>query len=453
MNLINPNQELEDRKLPLKKSKTGLEIEFHIIDAKGKISHKALEVIKDLEEVPSVQVTKEFGKNIVEFLCYPDVATYNPPIDIISSIQRGLEVGEKHGVTFYPFATYPGKFTPEFTPLPRYELIGKIFGEKAVNNCYATGFHHHYTLPKGVFDLSTKNFRIMRRSKLTRSMMSAYNFEIAADPVLALFTQSSPFHQGKHLAKDTRMLIYRGGKKLDYMEGLYANHQQLGGLPPYKQTATDLMTSIQKRQKRWEDMMQEFAPGENIDEHYPNKLDITWNPVKINKHGTLEQRGMDSNYLSTVTAVTVLLKFCLRKIQRHFIEVMPADFAVNEPFKLENGILYVPPHTVVRDELQVKSAYQGFADPQMYNYAKRFFTLAQSVTPKRYSSIIKPVKEMIESKKSMSDKIIAYTKRKGYFDGNSINNADGAELALYYANKLPKDLENTKKKLERLSGV
>ena len=89
----------------------------------------------------------------------------------------------------------------------------------------------------------------------------------------------------------------------------------------------------------------------------------------------------------------------------------------------------------------------------MYNYAKKLFSFARSITPKRYYKIIKPVYEMIDSKKSMSDKILNYAKYKGYLNQGKISNKDAAELALYYAEQFPKDLSETEKNLEKVSYV
>ena len=330
----------------------------------------------------------------------------------------------------------------------------KIYGSPRVDHsCRATGFHHHYTLPKSVFDAKNKTLKLMRRSKLERSMVGSYNFEIAADPALTLLMQSSPFYQGQTWAKDIRVITYRGGKKLHYMDGLNAKLQQIGGLPPYKMTVTDLLLSLTKRVARWKREIKKVAPNVDFDKLYPYKLEIGWHPVKLNKHGTLEQRGMDVNYISRVVAATVLLKYCLREIQREFIEVVPADFAMDKPFKREGNIMYIPPHTYVRNHLQALSAYHGYANKEMTFYAKRFFAFAKSVTPKRYYPIIKPFQNMIENRESTSDSILKYAKRKGYVHDNRISNRDSAEMALYYADKFPKDLEKIKQKLEKVAMV
>jgi len=441
------------KKRVLKRSKTGMETEFHLIDEKGRISNRAYEIIMALKtEHKEVDVTKEIGRNMIEFGCYPDVATYNPTMDMITTIEKAWHTCAERGLKLYPFATYPGQFKPEFTPGAAYDMKKKIFGFPRIeHSCRATGFHHHYTLPKGVFDAERKMIKLLRKSKLERAMVSSYNFEIAADPALTLFTQCSPFYQGSLLAKDSRIVIYRGGRKLRYTRGLYSNLQQIGGLPPYKQTVTDLLSSLHRRWQRWKKEVKKVDPNANFDELYPFKLEIGWHPVKINKHGTLEQRGMDINYMSIIVAVTVLLKFCLKKIQREFIEVVPADFAVVEPFKLEGNILYIPPHTHVRNQLQTWSAYHGYDHKQMYNFARRFFTFARSLTPKRYNAILRPVYDMIDKKESVSDMVMRYAKKKDYLCNGNITDDDSAKLALYYADKFYEDLQITKNKLNSVS--
>ncbi|MFC1769316.1 hypothetical protein ACFLZX_06160 [Nanoarchaeota archaeon] len=438
---------------PLKRSKTGMEAEFHILDNNGRISSRADDLIKDLKGLKeNIDVVKEIGKNMIEFGCYPDVHTYNPALDLIDSLEKTNQLCLDKGLWIYPFGTYPGKFEPHVRNEDKYQIKKSIFGPERIKiSCRVTGFHHHYSLPKGVFDTRLKMLKIMRKSKLKRTMVSSYNFEIAADPALTLFTQSSPFYQGKYLGKDSRVIVYRGGKKLNYLEGLYAGLQQMGGLPPYKHTETDLLISLHKRWLRWEREVKKKIPNVDLDKIYPYKLDITWSPVKINKLGTLEQRGMDVNFMSVMVAVTVMLKFCLKRIQRDFLEVMPADFAIDEPFKFEDGILYVPPQSYVRNKLQMESAYDGYESKDMALYAKKFFKFAKSVTPSRYYKVIRPIYDMVDTKRSMSDRILSYAKYKKFLHKNTINNPDAGELALYYSRHFSKDLQMTKKRLEAVS--
>lgn len=451
MPLINPEYQKPSKKTRvLKKSTTGLELEYHLIDGKGRIAKNGQYITKQLAKFDSSQVVQEIATNMVEFLCYPGVATYNPLLDMASSLDNALHHYTKNNLHLYPFATYPGSFTPIINPDKKYRIKQKILGkEKTLHTGRVVGYHFHYALPKGVFDPVAKTLKHSKQSKLSRTLVSNYNLAIAADPVLTLFMQSSPFYQGSHIAKDSRMIVYRGGNRLRSPEGVYSGMQQLGGLPSYKHTGTDIISYLSKQQQRWKKEIRKVSPRTNFDSLYPDKLDIGWQPVKINKHGTLELRGMDTNLFSLVAPVALLMKFALRMIQRDFIEVLPADMGMERAFKLENGILHVPPQSYVRGKLQMWSAYEGFKSTALYDYAKQFWNFAKPIVPKRYAKILQPIQHMIDEKKSISDEIIQYAKKRGYVQGNTISDGDAAELALYYAEKFPYNLQETIQQIDK----
>jgi carboxylate-amine ligase len=446
----------QSKKRPLKRAKTGFEVEMHIIDDTGAITNKGFWLVNEVKrKYPKVDVVKECGLNMLELGCYPDVNVYDPALQMVRFVEKVVKTAKESGLRAYPFGTYPGAFKARFTkdPSGKYMIQRKIFGKERFGLApKVAGFHHHYALPKGVFDEETKNLKLMIDSKLKRSMMNCYNFEIAIDPILTLLTQSSPFYDGKQLAKNSRMLVYRGGKKLGY-PGLYENHQQLGGLPPYKQTETDLLISIQKRMLRWKKLVKKAQPDAKFKELYPYVLDISWHPVKINKHGTLEQRGMDMNYISIMLGVSALIKFCLRKIQRDFIEVIPADLGITESFKIKKGIMFVPPHTYVRNTLQKASAYEGFCNAALYDYTKRFYNLARSLTPEFYYPLIDKVKEMIDKRCSTSDQMVAYAKRNNLMNQYGyVSKENAKQIALHFSKKFEKDLKETKATLKKIAA-
>ncbi len=448
MKVINISKK-QSKKRPLKIAKTGLETEMHVIDDEGNISYKGFYLSKKVKEVyPKADVIKECGMNMIEIRCYPDMNTYNPALELIKSIERVIKTAKSEGLRLYPFGTYPGKTQSRFTPDPsgKYKIQEKIFGKENFSLATkAAGFHHHYALPKGVFDYEKKELKLLIDSKLKRSLLNCYNFEISIDPVLTLLTQSSPFFEGKMLAKDSRMLIYRGGKKLKYL-GLYSKYQQIGALPPYKQTGTDLIRSLKKRQQRWKKLIKKADENVDIDKLYPHKLDISWNPIKINKHGTLEERGMDMNYISIILGVSALIKFCLKKVQRDFVEVIPSDIGIDNPFKIRKGVMFIPPHTYIREELQKASAYKGFKDDALYEYTKKFCRFAKSLTPKFYYPLLKNIENMIENRRSVSDDIIQFAKNKKLINSKGeVSNKNARVIALHFSKKFEQDLMETKK--------
>ena len=169
-----------------------------------------------------------------------------------------------------------------------------------------------------------------------------------------------------------------------------------------------------------------------------NILKFSWNPVKINSKGTMEYRGGDINYMSVVLAVSVMLKFALRKIQQDFLLVVPTDMDMKDAFKTEENVMFIPPHTMVRKHLQPASAYEGYSNKQLYTYSKAFFSFIRKEVYKEYRKLLKPVKVMLDKKESVSDSILKKVKRKGFSDKLTQDYAN--ELALFYSNKYKKDI-------------
>ena len=65
---------------------------------------------------------------------------------------------------------------------------------------------------------------------------------------------------------------------------------------------------------------------------------------------------------------SILLKFIYRRVQQEFLHVVPSDIGLDEPFKVEGNVLYIPPHTHVRKHLQFHAAYSGFDNDDVFFY-------------------------------------------------------------------------------------
>jgi hypothetical protein len=439
------------KKRVLKKSKSGSELEFFILNSKGNMVNEAEKFRKIAnKKFPELDVRPEAGLSMIEIGSYPSVNVMDTFLDILEKIKKLIEVAEENDYVLFPLGTYPGTAKPEITKTRRYKEQAVILGRKeAINASLCCGFHYHYTLPKGVFDFEKKFLKSMVNSKIKQSLIDSYNLSIAMDPAITTFLQSSPFIQGKHIAKDSRIVVYRGGKKLGYSKGKYARFQLLGGLPPYKQTLNDLMFSLRKRQEKWGELMEKkgLKPSWIIKED--NILDFTWNPVKINSLGTLEIRSPDMNHPEYVIAMGSLLKFVFRQIYRDFYKVFPSDIGLKEPFKVEGKIIHIPPHTHVRNFLQRESAYQGFASREVTDYCRRFFNFAKSFLDVNYVPVVEPLQELLDRRESVSDKIIGRFKRAGYGVEDKIPNEVAADVALKSCRDMLKEVDMTEARLYR----
>ncbi|MFH1433219.1 MAG: hypothetical protein ABIG84_08475 [archaeon] len=437
---------------PLKRSLSGLEIEVQTLNKNGFIVHGADTIIRECKKInKGIPIVKECSKSMVELGAYPSVKVQNTAMDLLNNFQMMIEVAEKNDLVIYPLSVYPGTFEAEMRKNKWYNIQSKIiFGSHEFKMAGKTpAFHYHYTLPRGVFDKKKRFLKPLIHSKVKKTLIDSYNLAIAMDPALITLFQSSPLLDGKYVAKDSRVLIQRTGRAFPF-EGMYHKQPKLAGLPIYKETLSDLIYVIKKRHS----LLKKLFVKNNLDPFlvstYGKVLDFSWHAVRINKIGTLEQRTMDMNHPKYVIAGTVLLKYVFRRIQQDFLNVIPSDVGLEEPFKVEGNVLHIPPHTHIRKKLQYSSAYEGFENKEIRDYTRSFFRFAKKCTHRRYYKAIRPFSHMINRNKSVSDILLDKFKKKGYGREDRIPDNICANVALSSCKQLYNEIEKTKKTISDL---
>jgi len=443
---------LIQRKNILKRSFTGLEIEVQTLSMDGYVINESDKVISECRKTrKDMKITKECSKSMVELGVFPSVRVKSTAMDLLENLQDMLDVAEKMDIVIYPLSVYPGQFQPIMRKKKWYEIQRKLlwgnYGMQLAGKTSA--FHFHYTLPKGVFDKKKKFLKPLVNSKTKKTLIDSYNLAIAMDPALVTLFESSPMLNGKYLAKDSRVLIQRTGKAFPY-KGIYSRQPKLAGLPIYKATLADLVYTIRKRHEELRIIFENNGLDPNLVSSYGKILEFSWHAVRINKIGTLEQRSMDMNHPKYVIAGTVMLKYIFRKIQQDFLDVVASDVGLEEPFKVEGNTVHIPPHTYVRKRLQYLSAYEGFENPEVRNYCRRFFSFAKRMTDKEYYAAIKPFEDMIKRKQSVSDVILKKFRKKGYTNEDTVPDDVCAEVALSSCEQMYEEIEHTKKTIEGL---
>jgi carboxylate-amine ligase len=360
-----------------------------------------------------------------------------------------LDVAEKYGIGFYPLAMYPYKYEPKMRTGGWYGLKEKLFGDKWQYAGRCAGFHFHYSLPKGIFNYDDRHLNEQASRKEKQGAVNSYNFGTAIDPVLTTFTQSSPIYQGSFLAKGSRILLYRGGEALKY-DGLYNDYQLFGGLQPYVVTYEEIIEGIEERYKKWNAIVKK-AGGSVKDLEDKNKLDFSWGPVKVNKVGSIELRNMDMNFPSTLMAVSILTKYALRDVQREGVEIIPNNIGLHEPFKLEDNKIFVPPFMQLSKRIQYYGAWEGLENDLVYEYCKKFFGLCLRFVNKKYYPALRPVKKMLKDRKTRSDEILDFLKKRGYGRGAEVPEEVLREMVLRYSSKLRTDIRKTNKLMDSLT--
>lgn len=430
--------------------KTGLELEIFTLDQAGKMVNGGLPLIQLIKNKrPDIDVTKEAGKNMIELATdaeanIPDIAR-----QLIDELEVMLVSAQELKLLLYPFGAYPGSYTPGLARNRRYQILEKIMGRQfSILGGRLCGLHCHFTLPKGVFDTEKRDVKALITSKHKESMINIFNLAIALDPALACFAQSSPFYQGKYLGKDSRLIVYRGGEVFDRPVGNAGFlDPKYGGLPPYITTGTDLKHAIESHFDHFKEMLDEYNVDARSFLKHKSVLSATWAPVRINASGTTEQRGMDSNLPSIVIALAMLVKFIAMEVQEKFIEIVPSDEALQNPFLYKDRKILVPPDSHVRTHLQAKSALEGLENQDVFRYCSALLKLGKKLTPKNRRPFLKPLEQMLKERKTVSDRMLAAAKEMGINPENEVSNSQAAEFARHFSHELYRDLLATKHQL------
>ncbi len=430
----------------------GTELELITLNKDGYVVNTAPKLISNIKKnFPDVEIQKEVGRNMIEINSKPDANVANALDKMIKQLEDLLYGAEKENLILYPYGTYPGSYTPELNNDKKYRIKEKILGRsRALHSARCIGLHCHYTLPWSVFDDTKVLIRGLVPSKKRHTLINIYNLFIAMDPALSTFSQSSPFYQGRRVGKDARIIVYRGGKVLRNPQGVYANYPEFGGLPHYKSTAEDLLELVRSRFDKWTALTKKLKINVQTLIEYGSLLETSWNPVKINAHGTMEYRGMDANNPSVIVAVGIIIRYCAKIIQDEDLQVVVSLDGIKHPFKRRGNTILVPPHKYVNNTLQPKAAYLGLEDDAIYNYCYALYQFAKKVIPKDRYPLLNPIVHMLNERKTTSDEIIKKAKMVGYKKGKPLTNSQAAKLALLVSRDLYKDIVTTKKHLNLL---
>ncbi len=431
-----------------KKAFVGFEAELFTIDSGGKVIGGSDVLLAAARKVNrSFNIKEECATNLIEIATKPYEAVPDTTANLLRYLDFLIKLSENSGMYLCPLGTYPGSYKPFMRQGKRYAVKREIFGA----SCFmiagrVAGFHCHYSLPKGVYDFDLKILKMLINSAAQEGMIGSYNLMIAADPALTTFLQSSPFYQSVHMGKDSRVIMYRGGKALGNMGGLYAHFQEFGGLPEYAPTGLDIISIIRERYESWKSIILSLGINIRILSLYGSILDTTWNPVKINANGTLEQRGMDMNHPINLASAGVMIKHILKEVQFRNLKVVPSHIAIGEPFKMEGDSIFVPPISHVRNILQREAAIKGLDSSTVYNYCRRFLRLARQCTDKDKLKLLAPFAHMLDEKKTVSDEILSQARKDGWKKGESLENETASRIALKHSVKLAKETEQAIRK-------
>jgi hypothetical protein len=224
-------------------------------------------------------------------------------------------------------------------------------------------------------------------------------------------------------------------------------------------TGTELSHLVKQREAAWLRAGAEAGVNEKeLLKYFSSALKIGWAPVRINPHGTFEQRGMDMNRLPILLSVSILIQTLLKYVLEGHLKVVPHDSAKAEPFGFDEKTksIYIAPAAYVKSHLQKLSAFEGLENNEIHAYCRRALSLAKLLGGSKFDEVLKPLSTMLAERQTTSDKILAQAKSLGYKDfSRQLPQGIASEIALTYAKQMFEDrvfLEKMIEEGDKLSG-
>jgi carboxylate-amine ligase len=173
-----------------------------------------------------------------------------------------------------------------------------------------------------------------------------------------------------------RTVHYRGSAYYGW-EGVYAHLQPVGGLLPYAETIQDLVEQQFHRYYTWLEAMDKAGVERELFlDSGGELLTAGWNPLRLNKLGTLELRGMDSNYPEVVLALVDLVVTLAQRVQGEGLTVRPQPEL--RKFMRQGDMLYVPDFKYLNGELLYQAVTEGTSSQEIRDYLDSILEFANS---------------------------------------------------------------------------
>lgn len=357
---------LEDRRV-------GLEQEFFLVDEDGVLSNRADEFLTRCRAAAVAagrdpeSYAPECARSMVEINTPPVYTLDELSREYLASLELALDAGRDLGLRIYPFATYPLGVEPSLRDETHYQIQAHAIGrERFANAGRCAGVHLHLEVAEGTID-ARAGVSYGSREAAREELLNLYNLATAFDAALIALTRSCPFYEGINDGMAARTALYRGDPELA-PHGLYARHRAVGGLLPYAGSAKELVEQQFARYHAWLEALDRAGIKRRLFFELGGGLlqASSWNPVRLNAHGTVELRGIDSNYPETVLAISSLVSSAADRVRRESLSVLPReDLRV---FEVAGGTLSVPGFGYMTGELYRAALTGGTESPVVNSY-------------------------------------------------------------------------------------
>src|SRR5918997_4631912 len=353
----------------------GLEQEFFLVDRTGALCDRADIFLRRCREAADAagldrrSFEAECVKSLVEITTSPSCDLMTLSDDYLSNLGLALEVGSELGLELYPLGTYPLAIRPEIHDDTGSRVQARTIGpDRFLHAGRCAGTHLHLELPAGTVWPDVKA-SLGASVPQQQELLDLYNLATALDPALVALTRACPFYEGRTGGYAARTVHYRGMLGLP---GLYTNLQEVGALSAYATHVEDLIAQERERYRVWFAAMDAMGvDGRLFASTSGNLHRASWNPIRLNYHGTVEIRSMDANFPEVILAVCALICGAVDRLRREHLRVRP--MRQMRTLEVDSDRLLVPHFSYLSGELLDAAATRGVLDEGIEAYLDSLF--------------------------------------------------------------------------------
>jgi gamma-glutamyl:cysteine ligase YbdK (ATP-grasp superfamily) len=366
----------------MEQRRIGIEQEFFLVDEEGVPSDRADEFLVRCRETAGEEglspegFVGEVSWSMVEINTLPARTVADLAEAYLASLDLALRAGRELKVRLYPLSTYPLPVEPVLRSGADYEFQARTIGYgRFLHAARCTGVHLHLELPEGTLEPDSV-ISPDAPAAAQEELLNLYNLATALDPALVALARACPFYEGRAPGLAARTAYYRGSALLG-CEGLYTHIPEVGDLRPYAKSVRELIERQLAGYEAWLEAMDRAGVERRLFfETGGNTLKASWNPVRLNQHGTVELRAIDGNYPEVVLAVASLVHGTASRVRRDALTVEPGDRS--RAFEVESDRLRVPGFEYLSRSLFYAAATEGVENPEVSAYLDSVFEFAES---------------------------------------------------------------------------
>ena len=368
------------------KRRLGLEQEFFVVQRDGEPAHSVDGMLEECRRLASKQdidaecFGPEWVKNIFELATPPCGDSGELAETYIRNLQVAMAAAAEHDLRLYPLAVYPTHLIPTIRDELNYHVQVRTVGhERFLNAGRCTGTHLHLEVEHPSIDPQV-GVSLNSTQGARDELLNVYNFATALDPALIALSRACPYFEGVATGIARRTACYRGSKDFGW-EGVYTHLPEVGSLRPYANTIEELVALQFERHYGWlaaldqAEVERELYLGDG-----QGLLSSSWNPVRLNAHGTVELRNMDSNLPGVTLALVQLISHAHRRLIENQMHVRPVEGL--ETLEWSDGELRVPGFAYLSHELLFAAVSEGLRSERISRYTQSLLKFAyEGTTP------------------------------------------------------------------------